>query len=201
MDGRLGPGPSHCVILHSPSISQHQGCHLPIMRSHAVRKKPLPPIIEHIGWVRSSVNHWATLRRAWILACSYVPSLNGHKGQYLSTNASRGYLFLHHFFQLRRKFAHVDVVKCISVFLESCYLARCSDFDLNDLDSALRRFHTYRKVLRSYGVCESGFSLPRRHSLVHYRINIQDFGAPNGLRSSITAVKTWRRSNRHETLD
>ena len=32
---------------------------------------------------------------------------------------------------------------------------------------------------------ESGFSLPRQHSLVHYRINIQDFCAPNGLHSSI----------------
>ncbi|KAF8951994.1 hypothetical protein BDZ97DRAFT_1931423 [Flammula alnicola] len=103
-----------------------------------------------------------------------------------------------------------DAVKCIAAFLDFCYLARRSDFDkvtLNSLDEALHRFHTYRKVFRSSGVRESGFSLPRQHSLVHYRINIQDFGAPNGLCSSITesrhitaVKKPWRRSNRYEAL-
>ena len=53
----------------------------------------------------------------------------------------------------------------------------------------------------------AGFSLPRQHSLVHYYKNIKDFGAPNGLCSSITeskhivAVKRpWRRSNRYKAL-
>ena len=103
-----------------------------------------------------------------------------------------------------------DAVKCISAFLDFCYLARHSDFDRNTLDAldnALHRFHTYRKFFRSSGVRESGFSLPRQHSLVHYRVNIQDFGAPNGLCSSITesrhittVKKPWRRSNRYEAL-
>jgi len=59
----------------------------------------------------------------------------------------------------------------------------------------------------NHQVCASGFSLPRQHSLVHYRVNIQDFGAPNGLCSSITesrhittVKKPWRRSNRYEAL-
>ena len=105
---------------------------------------------------------------------------------------------------------HPDVVKCISAFLDFCYLARRSDFDratLDALDKALHRFHTYREVFRTSGVHESGFSLPRQHSLVHYRLNIQDFGAPNGLCSSITesrhitaVKKPWRRSNRYEAL-
>jgi hypothetical protein len=105
---------------------------------------------------------------------------------------------------------HPDVVKCISAFLDFCYLARRSDFDsstLISLDNALNRFQTYREIFRSSGVRESGFSLPRQHSLVHYRINIQDFGAPNGLCSSITesrhitaVKKPWRRSNRYEAL-
>ena len=54
---------------------------------------------------------------------------------------------------------------------------------------------------------KNGFSLPRQHSLVHYYINIQDFGAPNGLCSSITeshhitaVKKPWRRSNCYEAL-
>jgi hypothetical protein len=103
-----------------------------------------------------------------------------------------------------------DVVKCISAFLDFCYLARRSDFDsssLHSLNNALHRFQTYREIFRSSGVRESGFSLPRQHSLVHYSINIQDFGAPNGLCSSITesrhitaVKKPWRRSNRYEAL-
>ena len=49
--------------------------------------------------------------------------------------------------------------------------------------------------------------MPRQHSLVHYRLNIQEFGAPSGLCSSITesqhitAVKRpWRRSSRFDAL-
>lgn len=109
-----------------------------------------------------------------------------------------------------RGLVHPDVVKCISAFLDFCYLARRSDFDsstLASLDNALHRFHTYREIFRTSGVRESGFSLPRQHSLVHYRINIQDFGAPNGLCSSITesrhitaVKKPWRRSNRYDAL-
>ena len=105
---------------------------------------------------------------------------------------------------------HPDIVKCISAFLNFCYLARRSEFDSSTLDSlgnALHRFHTYREIFRTSGVHESGFSLPRQHSLVHYRINIQDFGAPNGLCSSITeshhitaVKKPWRRSNWFEAL-
>ena len=51
------------------------------------------------------------------------------------------------------------------------------------------------------------FSLPRQHSLSHYRFLIQQFGAPNGLCSSITESKhikvvkdPYRRSSRNEPL-
>ncbi|KAF8815688.1 hypothetical protein BYT27DRAFT_7079395 [Phlegmacium glaucopus] len=103
-----------------------------------------------------------------------------------------------------------DAVKCISAFLDFCYLARCSDFDsatLKALDDALHHFHTYHEVFHTSGVRESGFSLPRQHSLVHYRKNIEDFGAPNGLCSSITesrhitaVKKPWQCSNRYVAL-
>lgn len=52
-----------------------------------------------------------------------------------------------------------------------------------------------------------GLSLPRQHSLVHYKAVIQLFGSPNGLCSSITeskhikAVKEpWRRSSHYKAL-
>ena len=105
---------------------------------------------------------------------------------------------------------HPDVVKCISAFLNFCYLAQHSDFDcatLDALDSALHHFHTYCEVFQSSGVHESGFSLPCQHSLVHCHVNIQDFGAPNGLCSSITeswhitaVKKPWRCSSHFEAL-
>ncbi|KAH9981725.1 hypothetical protein BJV77DRAFT_916936, partial [Russula vinacea] len=51
------------------------------------------------------------------------------------------------------------------------------------------------------------FSLPRQHSLSHYRSLIQQFGTPNGLCSSITesrhitaVKKPWCRSNRNQPM-
>ena len=70
---------------------------------------------------------------------------------------------------------HLDIIKCISAFLDFCYLARRSDFDtstLNSLNNALHRFQTYHEIFQSSGVCENSFSLPCQHSLVHYYITI-----------------------------
>jgi hypothetical protein len=93
--------------------------------------------------------------------------------------------------------------------MEFCYLARRSQIDDNTLaqiDVAVARFHREREIFKDVGVRED-FSLPRQHSLSHYRRLIQKFGAPNGLCSSITeskhikAVKEpWRRSSRNEPL-
>lgn len=81
------------------------------------------------------------------------------------------------------------------------------ELDLVALEKALARFHTTRESFRTAGVRPSGFNLPRQHSMVHYVYLIQEFGAPNGLCSSITesrhitAVKEpWRRSNHFEPL-
>ena len=78
---------------------------------------------------------------------------------------------------------------------------------LNALDTALERFHHYREVFRIPDVRPGGFSLPRQHSLKHYRHHIENFGTPNGPCSSITeskhisaVKKPWRRSNRFEAL-
>lgn len=107
-------------------------------------------------------------------------------------------------------FVHVDIIKTLNAFLDFCYTARLNvltEDSLNALDTALGRFHHYREIFRTSGVRPDGFSLPRQHSLKHYRRHIENFGAPNGLCSSITeskhiiaVKKPWRRSGRYEAL-
>ena len=82
---------------------------------------------------------------------------------------------------------------------------------LDCLDNALKRFHEYRKIFQLLGVRDptsAGLSLPRQHTLTHYRRHIKNFGAPNGLCSSITeskhisAVKRpWRCSSRYNPIN
>lgn len=101
------------------------------------------------------------------------------------------------------------MVRCFRAFLEFCYLARrdvITQATLRQLQDALQRFHQYRTVFEEYGI-SSGISLPRQHSMMHYFNMIQEYGAPNGLCTSITeskhikAVKEpWRRTNRYEPL-
>lgn len=101
------------------------------------------------------------------------------------------------------------IMLCLSSFLDFCYLVRRSDIDestLADIQRAVELFHHYRDVFIQSGVRDD-FSLPRQHAMVHYRQNIIDFGAPNGVCSSITkswhitaVKKPWRRSNRHNAL-
>jgi hypothetical protein len=103
------------------------------------------------------------------------------------------------------------MVKCISAFLDFCYIVRrnaLTTTDLESLQDALSRFHHHREVfVGTAGVNGDRISLPRQHSLVHYLRSIQLFGSPNGLCSSITeskhikAVKEpWRRSSRYKAL-
>ena len=101
-----------------------------------------------------------------------------------------------------------QMVRAISSFMEFCYLVRRSvldDKDLEAIDAAVAEFHQERVAFNV--IRPDGYSLPRQHSIVHYRYLIQEFGAPNGLCSSITeskhikAVKEpWRRSSRFEAL-
>jgi hypothetical protein len=103
-----------------------------------------------------------------------------------------------------------DIILCLAMFLDACYITRRQAIDtdaLDDLDRALDSFRQLREVFRSSGVRPTGFSLPRQHSLIHYRRMIEDFGAPGGLCSSITesrhitaVKKPWRRSNRYQAL-
>ncbi|KAJ7166623.1 hypothetical protein C8R46DRAFT_1094922 [Mycena filopes] len=103
-----------------------------------------------------------------------------------------------------------QMLRAFSAFLDFCYLVRRKSIDeatLIAIDAALARYHQERVIFNASGVCPDGFCLPRQHSLTHYRYLIQEFGAPNGLDSSITeskhikAVKQpWRRSSRYEAL-
>ncbi|KZT19778.1 hypothetical protein NEOLEDRAFT_1077191 [Neolentinus lepideus HHB14362 ss-1] len=103
-----------------------------------------------------------------------------------------------------------DVVRTIRAFLEFCYLVRRNvqtPETLKQLEEAMERFHDYRIVFQETGVRVEGFSLPRQHSLRHYHDATFEFGALNGLCSSITeskhikAVKEpWRCSSRFKAL-
>ena len=92
--------------------------------------------------------------------------------------------------------------------MEFCYLVRRSVLDEDDLvaiDAAIADFHQDHVAFDD--IRPDGYSLPHQHSLVHYSLMIREFGAPNGLCSSITeskhikAVKEpWRRSSHFEAL-
>ena len=102
-----------------------------------------------------------------------------------------------------------EMVKCMSIFMEMCYIFRrntISSTALNTAQQLVDQFHILREVFIHEGVCSS-ISLPRQHALIHYLTSIVLFGSLNGLCSSITeskhikAVKEpWRRSSRFKAL-
>ncbi|KAF7359698.1 hypothetical protein MVEN_00694200 [Mycena venus] len=101
-----------------------------------------------------------------------------------------------------------QIVEALGAFLDFCYLVRRSDFDedtLDAIDASVANYHEHRAIFRELGVRPDGFSLPRQHAMIHYRPNIEKFGAPgcSSITESrhITAVKKpWRRSSRYEAL-
>ncbi|KAG2005024.1 hypothetical protein CC2G_003523 [Coprinopsis cinerea AmutBmut pab1-1] len=102
-----------------------------------------------------------------------------------------------------------EMVECLASFMEVCYVFRRNAITTSALDYAkanLADFHNLREIFVSEGI-RTHCSLPRQHALSHFIRAIMDFGAPNGLCSSITesrhisAVKEpWRRSNRNDPL-
>lgn len=103
-----------------------------------------------------------------------------------------------------------QIVEALGAFLDFCYLVRRSDFDedtLDAIDASVANYHERREIFRDLRVRLDGFSIPRQHAMVHYRPNIEKFGAPGGVCSSITESrhitaikKPWRRSSRYEAL-
>ncbi|KAH9976655.1 hypothetical protein BGW80DRAFT_1456775 [Lactifluus volemus] len=85
------------------------------------------------------------------------------------------------------------MVKCLSAFLNFCYIAQhnaITDEGLRKLESTLARFHVHREIfIGTAGVTGDQILLPQQHSLKHYVRSIHLFGSPNGLCSSITESK------------
>ena len=102
------------------------------------------------------------------------------------------------------------MVQAVAALIDFCFLVRRSVIDedaLTQIQAALARFHQCREIFRELDVRPDGFSLPRQHSLIHYPFLITQFGAPNGLCSSITeskhikaVKKPYRRSSRNKPL-
>ena len=101
------------------------------------------------------------------------------------------------------------MVQAVRYFLEFCYYVRRSvldEDDLDRLDELHAKYHEAQEVFIEEGVWED-FNLPHQHSLTHYCELIAEFGAPNGLCSSITksshinAIKDpYKRSSRNKPL-
>jgi len=102
------------------------------------------------------------------------------------------------------------MVQVIASLINFCYLVRRNVIDVEDalseINMALSQFHE-REIFREVNVRPDGFSLPRQHSLSHYVYLFTQFGAPNGLCSSITESKNikavkkpYRRSSRNKPL-
>ena len=84
------------------------------------------------------------------------------------------------------------MVKAVAALINFCYLVRCDVIDettLVQIQNTLDTFHHHWEIFREVGICPDGFSLPWQHSLTHYIFSITQFGAPNGLCSSITESK------------
>ena len=72
-----------------------------------------------------------------------------------------------------------QMVRAISSFMEFCYLVRRSildDDDLDAIDGAVADFHRDRVAFNE--IRPDGYSLPRQHSIVHYRFLVQEYLVP-----------------------
>ncbi|KAF7333067.1 hypothetical protein MVEN_02371300 [Mycena venus] len=130
----------------------------------------------------------------------------GHGFKQWTGNDSKGLMKVY----LQAIAGHVphQVVQTVAHITEFCHLVRRSVIDEDTLlaiDVTVERFHDACEIFRV--IRPDGFSLPRQHSMVHYRPLIQAFGAPNGLCSSITeskhikaVKKPYRRSSRNKPL-
>jgi hypothetical protein len=103
------------------------------------------------------------------------------------------------------------MVQTVHYLIEFCYTVHQdiqSQATVKKLESILEIFFKAQDIFVKTGVRNPHEHPPCQHFLVHYPKLICDFGAPNGLCSSITeskhisAVKQpWRRSNRWNPLE
>ncbi|KAF8266445.1 hypothetical protein EI94DRAFT_1772091 [Lactarius quietus] len=84
------------------------------------------------------------------------------------------------------------MVQAVAALINFCYLVCRNVIDkhtLAEIDESLCRFHEHREIFHDLSVSPEGFSFPHLHSLIHFSFLITQFGAPNGLCSSITESK------------
>jgi len=84
-----------------------------------------------------------------------------------------------------------DIICTFRAFLKLCYLVRrnvITEPTLTVIEDALACFHSYCEVFLEARIIAT-FSLPWQHAMKHYPYLICQFGAPNGLCSSITESK------------
>lgn len=101
------------------------------------------------------------------------------------------------------------MVGAFRAFLKFCYLVRwntITESTLAEIQDTLSHYHQHCTIFVESGAITT-FSLPRQHSLIHYIYLIRQFGAPNGLCSSITeskhiqaVKKPWRHSSKYNAL-
>ena len=101
------------------------------------------------------------------------------------------------------------MLRTFHALLEFCYLVHkdiITSSDLTKLKDTLAQFHHFQMVFTNSGAAQS-LSLPRQHSLTHYFKLIKQFGALNGLCSSITESKhikamkkPYQHSSHHQAL-
>lgn len=102
-----------------------------------------------------------------------------------------------------------DFVRSFSALLDFCYFVRRPVIDedgITAIDIAVNRFFRFREVIKDKGI-RKDFNLPHQHSMLHYIESIKQFGAPNGLCTSITesrhiedVKKRWRQTNKWNAL-
>ncbi|KAK7062589.1 hypothetical protein VNI00_000077 [Paramarasmius palmivorus] len=106
-------------------------------------------------------------------------------------------------------FVPPELTACLGAFLDFCYLVRQNEFTedtMTKIQAAIDRFHFLRQIFVTHNV-HKHFSILRMHAMSHYPALILEFGAPNGVCSSITesrhitaVKKPWRRSSRFNAL-
>ena len=101
-------------------------------------------------------------------------------------------------------------MQTLSAFLDCFYIAHrniITSQGIEDFRDAIKRFQQHRKIFETIGVRPVDQIPPRQHSLVHYAKHICDYGALNGLCSSImeskhieAIKKPWHHSNQFNAL-
>ena len=170
-----------------------------IVWSHADRNKPPSqhsfPLLS-VLWVRSSVNHWGNLAMSLDPGLQVCTVTEWPQRSVFFNECFKGKIiltFLSYFSSSFRSAAHKvrvcwrrQVHLCIPWLLLPCQMVLLRPQWPRQCPAPLPHLSQSSPIV---SCAWEWFLITAPALLVHHRINIQDFGAPDGLRSSITAVK------------